>query len=155
MNAVRTEGKEAPKNDPPHPNFPREMGHFALHLTRSSAIRVFSNPTIYSRINVLSSPGSRSLFVTMPTATTHAVNGVSEDRPNKAPEKLILCFDGTGNSYSADTSDTNVVKLFQKFDRQALGQYHYYQRECVFCPLLCRCCLIQLFGKTDARLSLV
>lgn len=65
----------------------------------------------------------------MPAAMTPAVNGVSEHMPNKVPEKLILCFDGTGNQYSADTSDTNVVKLYQKFDRQAPDQYHYYQRE--------------------------
>lgn len=86
---------------------------------------------------------------------TPAVNGVSEDMPNKVPEKLILCFDGTGNEYSADTSDTNVVKLYQKFDRQVPDQYHYYQREFAFRPLLCRYCSVQLSETTDARLSLV
>lgn len=45
------------------------------------------------------------------------------------PSKLILCFDGTGNSYTGDTSDTNIVKLYQKFDRDAGDQYHYYQRK--------------------------
>ena len=45
------------------------------------------------------------------------------------PAKLILCFDGTGNQYSGDTSDTNVVKLYQKFNRNTPNQYHYYQRK--------------------------
>lgn len=43
--------------------------------------------------------------------------------------KLLCCFDGTGNEYSGDTSDTNIVKLYQKFDRDAPKQFHYYQRE--------------------------
>ena len=131
------------------------MGYFALHLTRSSAIRILCIPAFYSRVNTLSSPGSRSLFMTMPAAMTPTVNGVSEDMSNKVPEKLILCFDGTGNQYSANTSDTNIVKLYQKFDRQTQDQYHYYQREFAFCPLLCRYCSIQLSGNTDARLFLV
>ncbi len=82
----------------------------------------------------------------MPAAMNSHVNGTSEadhdhdydlaDIPKKDRQKLILCFDGTGNQYSADTSDTNVVKLYQKFDRQAPGQYHYYQREFVFTCVL-------------------
>ena len=74
----------------------------------------------------------------MPAAITPQYNGVSEAHavetgvPNKGNGKLILCFDGTGNSFSANTSDTNIVKLYQKFDREAPDQYHYYQREFVF-----------------------
>ena len=59
-------------------------------------------------------------------------DSIHADMPTKTQKKLILCFDGTGNQYRANTSDTNVVKLYQKFDRQALDQYHYYQREFVF-----------------------
>lgn len=43
--------------------------------------------------------------------------------------KPLCCFDGTGNEYSGDTSDTNIVKLYQKFDRNAPKQFHYYQRK--------------------------
>ena len=69
--------------------------------------------------------------------------------------KLVCCFDGTGNrksiqsfrparsrsilliigrimtktEYGGDTSDTNIVKLYQKFDRDAPKQFHYYQRK--------------------------
>ena len=59
----------------------------------------------------------------MPAATD------PEHRPAKERGKLILCFDGTGNQYSGDTSDTNIVKLYQKFDRESANQYHYYQRK--------------------------
>lgn len=42
--------------------------------------------------------------------------------------RLVLCFDGTGNKFSGDSSDTNVVKLYQMFDRKRPEQFHYYQR---------------------------
>ena len=64
-----------------------------------------------------------------------AMNGQPEAALNGAPKsqkvhgKLLCCFDGTGNRYSGDTSDTNIVKLYQKFDRHAPKQFHYYQRE--------------------------
>ena len=61
-----------------------------------------------------------------------AMNGVVERTQHEEHEehgKLIVCFDGTGNQYSGNTSDTNIVKLYQKLDREALNQYHYYQRE--------------------------
>jgi uncharacterized protein (DUF2235 family) len=45
----------------------------------------------------------------------------------RAPNKLVLCFDGTGNTFSGSNADTNVVKLLNKLDRNAPGQYHYYQ----------------------------
>jgi uncharacterized protein (DUF2235 family) len=43
------------------------------------------------------------------------------------PRKLLLCFDGTGNVFEGNTSDTNIVKLYDKFDRKDPNQYHYYQ----------------------------
>ncbi|CAF9931387.1 MAG: hypothetical protein HETSPECPRED_007855 [Heterodermia speciosa] len=61
------------------------------------------------------------------------MNGQPEAALNGAPKsqkvhgKLLCCFDGTGNRYSGDTSDTNIVKLYQKFDRHAPKQFHYYQ----------------------------
>ncbi|KAM0359401.1 hypothetical protein HYE67_008148 [Fusarium culmorum] len=41
--------------------------------------------------------------------------------------KLILCFDGTGNTFSGTNADTNVVKILRKLDRNNSKQYHYYQ----------------------------
>jgi uncharacterized protein (DUF2235 family) len=48
--------------------------------------------------------------------------------------RLVLCFDGTGNDFQGNTSDTNVVKIYDKLDRNVENQYHYYQRKCSFCP---------------------
>ncbi|RPA75181.1 hypothetical protein BJ508DRAFT_214773, partial [Ascobolus immersus RN42] len=43
------------------------------------------------------------------------------------PTRLVLCFDGTGNKFRGDASDTNVVKIYKLLDRTAPGAYHYYQ----------------------------
>lgn len=45
------------------------------------------------------------------------------------PKKLILCFDGTGNTFSGSNADTNVVKILRKLDRNNPNQFHYYQSE--------------------------
>ncbi|KAI0403470.1 hypothetical protein F4802DRAFT_571534 [Xylaria palmicola] len=42
-------------------------------------------------------------------------------------KKLVLCFDGTGNTFSGSNADTNVVKILNKLDRHAPRQFHYYQ----------------------------
>jgi uncharacterized protein (DUF2235 family) len=42
--------------------------------------------------------------------------------------RLVLCFDGTGNEYTGKSGDTNIVKLYRMFDRSSNQQYHYYQR---------------------------
>lgn len=47
----------------------------------------------------------------------------------RGPRKLILCFDGTGNKFHGDESDSNILKIFRMLDRTAGDQYHYYQRE--------------------------
>ncbi|KAK3389210.1 hypothetical protein B0H63DRAFT_536997 [Podospora didyma] len=41
--------------------------------------------------------------------------------------QLVLCFDGTGNTFSGSNADTNVVKLLSKLDRNDPNQFHYYQ----------------------------
>ncbi|KAI0402198.1 hypothetical protein F4802DRAFT_576878 [Xylaria palmicola] len=46
---------------------------------------------------------------------------------NRAPRKLVLCFDGTGNKFRGDDSDSNILKIFRCLDREAGDQYHYYQ----------------------------
>ena len=48
--------------------------------------------------------------------------------PGKGARKLILCFDGTGNKFHGDDSDSNILKIFRMLDRTADDQYHYYQR---------------------------
>lgn len=42
--------------------------------------------------------------------------------------RLVLCFDGTGNKFQANESDTNIVKIYQMLRKNEPGQYHYYQR---------------------------
>jgi len=44
-----------------------------------------------------------------------------------SPRCLILCFDGTGNAFHGDSSDTNVVKIYQMLNRDDPAQFHYYQ----------------------------
>ena len=56
------------------------------------------------------------------------VNGYAK-KEKKANVRLVLCFDGTGNKYANDTSNTNIVKLYHKFNRETPDQFHYYQRE--------------------------
>ena len=39
-------------------------------------------------------------------------------RPSlRNPKRLILCFDGTAESFEGNSADSNVVKLYSKFDR--------------------------------------
>ncbi|KAI1431533.1 hypothetical protein GGR50DRAFT_699864 [Xylaria sp. CBS 124048] len=54
--------------------------------------------------------------------TNGRTNGV-----NNEDKKLVLCFDGTGNTFSGSNADTNVVKLLNKLDRHDPHQFHYYQ----------------------------
>ncbi|KAF4439332.1 hypothetical protein F53441_12611 [Fusarium austroafricanum] len=54
--------------------------------------------------------------------------GVIEDATRTDEyKKLILCFDGTGNTFSGHNGDTNVVKILRKLDRNHHNQFHYYQ----------------------------
>ncbi|KAI8623173.1 hypothetical protein F5Y19DRAFT_459518 [Xylariaceae sp. FL1651] len=46
---------------------------------------------------------------------------------HQSPRKLVLCFDGTGNKFRGDDSDSNILKIFRCLDREAGDQYHYYQ----------------------------
>ncbi|UKZ94723.1 uncharacterized protein TrAFT101_009576 [Trichoderma asperellum] len=46
---------------------------------------------------------------------------------DRVARKLILCFDGTGNKFHGDESDSNILKIFRMLDRTADDQYHYYQ----------------------------
>ncbi|KAJ5918421.1 hypothetical protein N7466_010413 [Penicillium verhagenii] len=43
------------------------------------------------------------------------------------PKQFVLCFDGTGNKFAGDESDSNVLKIFRMLDRSKPHQYHYYQ----------------------------
>ncbi|KAI5464996.1 hypothetical protein BGZ63DRAFT_168455 [Mariannaea sp. PMI_226] len=47
--------------------------------------------------------------------------------PGRKPKKLVLCFDGTGNKFHGDDSDSNILKIFRLLDRSDRDQFHYYQ----------------------------
>ncbi|KAE8355188.1 hypothetical protein BDV28DRAFT_129468 [Aspergillus coremiiformis] len=47
--------------------------------------------------------------------------------PAPVPKQFVLCFDGTGNKFCGDASDSNVLKIFRMLDRSKSHQYHYYQ----------------------------
>lgn len=33
--------------------------------------------------------------------------------PFAQPKQFVLCFDGTGNKFAGDESDTNIVKIYR------------------------------------------
>ncbi|KAH7268382.1 hypothetical protein FSOLCH5_008173 [Fusarium solani] len=58
---------------------------------------------------------------------THAESPSAAADNGEEHKKLILCFDGTGNTFSGTNADTNVVKILRKLDRNHPNQFHYYQ----------------------------
>jgi len=44
-------------------------------------------------------------------------------RPSRSkPHKIVLCFDGTGNKFHGDDSDSNILKIYRMLDRTASDQ---------------------------------
>lgn len=80
----------------------------------------------------LSTPAPSRAYSRTPTPsprpTMHRNVSAAPGRRQK-PRKLILCFDGTGNKFHGNDSDSNILKIFRMLDREANDQYHYYQRE--------------------------
>lgn len=51
---------------------------------------------------------------------------VGPQQPKKSKHrKLVLCFDGTGNKFQGDDSDSNILKIFRMLDRTASDQCKY------------------------------
>ncbi|KAF2150655.1 hypothetical protein K461DRAFT_229140 [Myriangium duriaei CBS 260.36] len=48
-----------------------------------------------------------------------------QDQPKK--RRLVLCFDGTGNKFLGNESDTNIIKIYERLNREDGDQFHYYQ----------------------------
>lgn len=40
----------------------------------------------------------------------------------RRPRKLVLCFDGTGNKFRGDDSDSNILKIYRMLDRTTSDQ---------------------------------
>ena len=50
------------------------------------------------------------------------------ERSRPVPRKtFVLCFDGTGNKFHGDDSDSNILKIYRMLDRDDGSQFHYYQ----------------------------
>lgn len=75
-------------------------------------------------------PGIRTHASTMSTKTPSADR--QQEMPAQPSNRLILCFDGTGNAFQGTPGDTNIVKLYNMFDRTNTSQMHYYQRMLCF-----------------------
>ncbi|KAJ6263850.1 hypothetical protein Dda_2422 [Drechslerella dactyloides] len=41
--------------------------------------------------------------------------------------RLVLCFDGTGNKFHGNDTDSNIVRIYELLDRRSENQFHYYQ----------------------------
>jgi uncharacterized protein (DUF2235 family) len=40
-------------------------------------------------------------------------HGYGHQGPSGTPKQFVLCFDGTGNKFAGDESDSNVLKIFR------------------------------------------
>ena len=47
-------------------------------------------------------------------------------------KKLILCFDGTGNKFKGNQSDTNILKIFRMLDRSGDDHGEHTRALCLF-----------------------
>ena len=54
-----------------------------------------------------------------PAAPDNHPRGSSSRRKAR---KIVLCFDGTGNKFHGDDSDSNILKIFRMLDRTASDQ---------------------------------
>ncbi|KAF7590129.1 hypothetical protein BBP40_003242 [Aspergillus hancockii] len=54
-------------------------------------------------------------------------NTAETNIPGDNPRRIVLCFDGTGNQFQGNESDTNIMKIYQMLDRHSPNQFHYYQ----------------------------
>jgi uncharacterized protein (DUF2235 family) len=63
----------------------------------------------------------------MPARTRSADR--QQDIHQQPSNRLILCFDGTGNAFQGTPGDTNIVKLYNMLQRSNTSQMHYYQRK--------------------------
>ena len=87
----------------------------SLFALRSTAVNPFRR---YGLLSI------RTFSSTMPTSM--------QDIHSPPSNRLILCFDGTGNMFQGTPQDTNIVKLYNMFDRNKTSQMHYYQRKLYF-----------------------
>lgn len=57
-----------------------------------------------------------------PKPNTAMSNERDSTQGRRKVQKLVLCFDGTGNKFHGDDSDSNILKIFRMLDRTASDQ---------------------------------
>lgn len=67
-------------------------------------------------------PTSQHSMMGTDTNITGRGGGGGGPRNKHTHRKLILCFDGTGNKFHGDDSDSNILKIFRMLDRTANDQ---------------------------------
>jgi len=77
----------------------------------------------------------------MPTRPPTAMdNGEKEYHPHRSPRgkphKIVPCFDGTGNKFQGDDSDSNILKICRMLDRTATDQCKLSDPSRLSCSLL-------------------
>jgi uncharacterized protein (DUF2235 family) len=50
----------------------------------------------------------------------------STRRDGTKRDSFVLCFDGTGNTYTGDERDSNVLRIYRLLDRSEPKQYSWY-----------------------------
>lgn len=105
------------------------VSHSSLHPSRPFRRSMAMDPTHLDPSSALEHdrPPSRDAHG---TPRAGGLRGSRSPAPvhSRGVKKLILCFDGTGNKFHGDDSDSNILKIFRMLDREADDQYHYYQR---------------------------
>ena len=119
--------------------------------------KILPRPGEYSLIHrrsLLVPPSARVSLIALRPAHTMAsplhdrdLHDDSDNDESGLPKRLVLCFDGTGDDFKGNTNDTNIVKLYEMFDRSAPRQMRYYQRKST-----ARRCFLR--GSFQNRLSL-
>lgn len=71
-------------------------------------------------LSVRGPPSQRSMMGTDTNMTGRGGGGGPRNKHTR--RKLILCFDGTGNKFHGDDSDSNILKIFRMLDRTANDQ---------------------------------
>jgi uncharacterized protein (DUF2235 family) len=81
------------------------------------------------RLDPKAARGDAASILSDENATANKNSNAEHVARSRGARKLVLCFDGTGNKFHGDDSDSNILKIFRMLDRTADDQYHYYQRK--------------------------
>lgn len=58
----------------------------------------------------------------LPSQPASTMGDKNTHRSGRKARKIVLCFDGTGNKFHGDDSDSNILKIYRMLDRTASDQ---------------------------------